>query len=811
MKLNRLLFVSAILIFLILAASLLKPGFLWGLKLPGYLDLYQSFLIILSALSIYILISLAAGVPGMEQDTSDVKLKRIAILLFSAIFLVIIFYQFRSATMLLGDGYLRANETNLGSKLHFTEPLDKFWQYIVYITLGDWFGLKSYQTYQIVSIFGGVLFFMFGLWFADRYGKSRPEKILMAALIFSSAIMQIFFGYVESYSLSNPLFLFAIGATYVEVKHSRSIIPGLLLYFTACLFHMSLLAYYPAFFILAIILWRAERSGNSLAEFIAAIAVPILSITMVIVLNNLQFGGSFDQNIFDYLIIPLLPNDTGYWLLSPTHLLDMLNQILLVAPAAIIIFIAFNPFRRKFYTDHFSFFVALLSICGLLFLAFFDTAFGIARDWDLFSSIAIPLNVLAGVMLINAHRASEDYSSFKKFSPVLPALIISFAFILLNSQEKPSVERYKDIINQSEHGRHLNLENLGNYYSMEDDTVNYYDVLRKAGKYVEHPRYQHKIGMKLLEDGLTERAVEHFYKALQIDPSYLPALNYLGMTYGLIGEKEPEAFTIAEKYFRLVQRYDPDYPHLHHNLGGIYYQSRRYDQALSEYRMAIEADPDHLPSYEKLGMTFERTGQYDSSEYYYRYVIEHDREGFDAYLHLGKMLYSSGKKETASQVLSSAEENFPDSEKQIEIAKTYAQINLYSDAVRVLEELTQNPASPVDAYVTLANLYNLLNKQVQGISVLSRAAERNADPRSLIALAETFLQLGASDSAEVHLLNSISLDQTFYLGYRKLGTYYLLQGMQEKARQVLEMGLANVENPRDRKSLSSLLDRINDQ
>nr|NIS16357.1 hypothetical protein [candidate division Zixibacteria bacterium]NIT57546.1 hypothetical protein [Fodinibius sp.]NIW40925.1 hypothetical protein [candidate division Zixibacteria bacterium]NIX56454.1 hypothetical protein [candidate division Zixibacteria bacterium]NIY26128.1 hypothetical protein [Fodinibius sp.] len=88
-------------------------------------------------------------------------------------------------------------------------------------------------------------------------------------------------------------------------------------------------------------------------------------------------------------------------------------------------------------------------------------------------------------------------------------------------------------------------------------------------------------------------------------------------------------------------------------------------------------------------MTFAATGHYDSSEYYYRYVIEHDPGSFDTYLYLGKMLYSSGQKENAAEVLSNAEENFPDFGRQTEIAKTYVQINFYDEAVRVLEKLTE--------------------------------------------------------------------------------------------------------------------------
>jgi tetratricopeptide (TPR) repeat protein len=302
---------------------------------------------------------------------------------------------------------------------------------------------------------------------------------------------------------------------------------------------------------------------------------------------------------------------------------------------------------------------------------------------------------------------------------------------------------------------------------------------------------------------LTEKAVEHFYKALQIDSAYIPTLNYLGITYGLLGKEDHRAFELAESYFKMVEHYDPDYPHVHHNLGGVYYQTKRYDLALEEYRKSIEEDEDYLPAYEKMGMTFSRTGQYDSSEYYFRQVIENDPDRFDSYLYLASMLHSSRQGKKAAEVLSQAESHFSDFEKLTEIAKTYAQINRYDESIRLLEKLTENPGCPLEAYITLANLYNQLNKHVQGISILSTGAERNPDANSLIALAETFLQLGASDSAEVYLLNAISRDRASSLAYRKLGTYYLLQDQRDKARQVLEMGLENVNDP-----MVSLLEKI---
>lgn len=811
MKLHRLTTGSAILLLLIIIASIIHPGFLWGVDSSGYLGPFVILVVSLLGIFVYILLSISSETASPDLTPRSINIQRIAIIAFLAIILMIVLYNLRSATQLWGDGYLRAHETSLGLRLHFTEPLDKFFQYIVFNTVGRWFNLDSIQTYQLVSIFGGALFFVFGIWFADRFGKSHRDKIIMGAFIFSSAQIALFFGYVESYSISTPLLLLAIGLTYMELSENRPVISGLIIYFIACLFHMSLLVYIPAFIIAAVVVYRKKKSSVALSSLILSIALPVILLAVAFIINRLQFGGNFDKNIFQYLLIPLVPNGTGYWLFSWHHILDIINELLLVAPAAAVVLISLYPFKMNYKKNTATLYLIILSICGILFLIFFATAFGIGRDWDLFSTIALPLNIFAAVILINQLYEKEFVRSFRIFMPILPALIITMSFVVMNAEKKPTVEKYRDITSQTEYGRALNLENLSSYYMLEGDTAKMYSALREAAKIQPNPRYYQKIATQLLNDGQTEKAVDEFYKALDIDSSYTPALFYLGITFEELGEKDPRGFDLAEKYFMLVSQYDPDFPNIHFNLGGLYLKRGKYDDAIAQYRQQIISDKSYLPAYQNLALSFEKSQIYDSADYYYRYVIGHDSNQFDSYIALAKMRVLAGNKDGAIKILEQAEGKFANPLQAVDIAKGFALVPDYEKAINLLSSEIESPEAPTEAYVTLANLYNLTGNTGDGLRILSLAARDNSGPEAYVQIAETFIQLGASDSAEVYFLDAMSRDPSYSPAYQKLGMFYILQGKIDKAKQIIKLGLEYVRNPQGRAALSSILEKLNNK
>ena len=445
---------SAAIAILVIIAGILQLADLWGINQYGFMTIpYLIPPVILACLGYYLMVTLAGNNNPFAQKLSKSQNLQIPLLIVSLIVLVFMFYQFKSATYLWGDGYLRILETQNGMKIHFSEPLDKFIQYFFYSTLNNSIGLSAIQSHQIISILGGLLFFAITIYMSRKIGDSPFENMLIGGLLLTSAIMQLFFGYVESYTISTPLFLLAVGRSYLDLKKGKSLLTGFIIYLLACLFHMSLLAYWPAYFLTALFGYRHKKNSvnrNSLIIFGAGL-IGLLAIAFV--LNHLQFAGKFDRNIFEFLLIPILPNTGGYWLFSPRHLLDMLNLLLLTAPGALIITAACFDIRKIRQISPSHKYLGWLVACGFLFLLLFRTSFGIGRDWDLFSSIAIPLNLFAAVLLIERLHEVKAPNFKLIFLPVLLSALIGFGFISANSSEQSTVARYRKITDLTDYGR----------------------------------------------------------------------------------------------------------------------------------------------------------------------------------------------------------------------------------------------------------------------------------------------------------------------------------------------------------------------
>ena len=619
MNSRNLIIISVIIAFLILIASLFQLADLWSVNQFGFLPVIYLIPTILSVVILYYLcIVFSNGKNALAVNLTNSHSAKTALLILSFALLIFLFYQFKSATYLWGDGYLRILETQSGMKIHFSEPLDKLLQFIVYNNFGEILGLTAIQTHQVISILGGTLFLAFTIYLARKIGSEKFETLLIGGLLLSSAVMQLFFGYVESYTISTPIFLLAIGKTYLNLKSGKSFLSGFLIYLLACLFHMSLLAYWPAYFLTAFFAFRRDNSIQNRNSLIITGTGLAVMLAIAFFLNRLQFEGAFGKNIFEYLVIPILPNHSGYWIFSPRHLLDMLNLILLTAPGALIILACCLDLKKlKTFSPALKY-LGWLSICGFLFLLLFRTSFGIGRDWDLYSSLALPLNLFAAVLLIEKVRNLKSYNYKLLFLPVLISALIGFSFIITNSNEQSTVQRYRKITDLTDYGKNLNLENLGEYYLSVNNYEDYCKVLRQATAVFRHPRYNFKIGMLYFDQGRMTEALKYFRNAYQIDSTYVPAVNYLGIVHGYLSEADQSNLKIAEQYFLRVVKLDPEHANAYYNLGHVYFNAGQYELALQALHQAIIHEPDNNNAYQNLGYTFEKLGQTDSAQYYFQ-------------------------------------------------------------------------------------------------------------------------------------------------------------------------------------------------
>jgi tetratricopeptide (TPR) repeat protein len=98
------------------------------------------------------------------------------------------------------------------------------------------------------------------------------------------------------------------------------------------------------------------------------------------------------------------------------------------------------------------------------------------------------------------------------------------------------------------------------------------------------------LGNTLDAQGQTTKAVEHYQRALELDPKLARAHNNLG---SIVSSRDP---ALAIKHFEAALSVDPQYVEALGNLGNALARSGRYGDAISCYRRALEIRPDFAPA-----------------------------------------------------------------------------------------------------------------------------------------------------------------------------------------------------------------------
>ena len=144
--------------------------------------------------------------------------------------------------------------------------------------------------------------------------------------------------------------------------------------------------------------------------------------------------------------------------------------------------------------------------------------------------------------------------------------------------------------------------NLGVYYASKGDFLNAKKVFSKANKYhyyYKHPDYylnKAKIGFALNHLNDAEKAVKEF---LKLFPGIPKAYFLLGQIYNRKGKKnlaiEEYRKSKGDKYFEAIA---------HNNIGLIYIEQNKFDEAIVELIKAISINPSLLEAQFNLGKLF---------------------------------------------------------------------------------------------------------------------------------------------------------------------------------------------------------------
>ncbi|MBU8921882.1 MAG: tetratricopeptide repeat protein [Bacteroidales bacterium] len=658
---------------------------LWGIDQWRYIP--APFLFILIVFGVLPLIpSVRSTLAGMvskavrpEKRETTLRGRAIPVLL-AIVSVALIFWLFRQKTHFLGDGYLWIKFLESGDFSRYWDltalcliynGIHRFLN-IIY-PFGD-VGMPVVATG--ISISSGLIFLIFA-WKSARVLFTSINKTLFIFLaVLSSGSIMLFFGYIEAYP---PVALAAMIYIYYGLLFLRgrtSLLAPAAALLLALLLHPSMAALFPGLLILCY-LNRGKRPGWRRYFLVLTTSAAGCFILLYIFQQSGIFPGFFNESF-----LPLFDgshlNRVPYPVLSKGSAADLLGEILLVCPVVVLVSAVF--FRKgkmeekgrsgrkgksgaedRSGTDGPSAEILFLLTVSVFFVLEFmvtNKLIGASRDWDIFASMALPMSMMTALLLLHYFRDRvAELIVFTFFIMILHTA----TWIGINASEEASLDRFSDLIENyswSDYARGYANDELATFY---------------------------------LDRGDESRALDFSRKSIKADPGNIRYL-YNAATRHMICNRHDETIRL----YRRVLEKNPDYLEARLNLGTLFFNLDRLDEAGSEFLDAIRLDSTSAIGHEKLAHICLRKGIFGRAVGHFEKYLSIEPEDVDVRFELAMLLDrlddSDGALRQLNRVLQLRRD---DVSVMNNIGVIHCKRREYSDAVLIFDKALQlNPDQP---------------------------------------------------------------------------------------------------------------------
>ena len=536
----------------------------------------------------------------------------------SSVLLLALFYVFRSRALVYGDGYLirdvYRSSVHLFSNIEIMKPLSAPFHQVLYRVITAVTNLGPSDAISLISAIGGVAGFWAIYRLAALLSENRAGKWFLLFAAMSSGSILLFFGYVENYTWATSVGLWSLAVTIGYAKGRSRLWPAIVLAVIATAFHVAAIVFLTA----SAFAWVLTRNVFSrmqpskifkLTVWLAALGS--LSIAFLVEVTPVQ----------DYLILVWPVSDNPYWMLSPAHLIDMVNIAVLVAPFAVVavLFLPLLRGSRKTEQPPEYYILAMAALLALIASFWINPELGAPRDWDLLSIFGIPASFWGARRLLAGFATATA-----KNSAVLGAVAVCAICIVPNVMEKNDV-------------------NLA--------------VKRLEPLLWDDPHYQtdYKFAIRCIPWAYTlyyeagrpaSQTIRYYQRALKVDPnSYMTWFN-LGNMYMAMGDAKS-----AYECLTTSVRINPDDLRPLSNLSKVETQLDMFDDAVKHARMAIELDPNQPIVQTDLGIALAMKGDYKGALPAFRRAHELKPKAWDYMVNLGLAFTSVGETDSTLALL----------------------------------------------------------------------------------------------------------------------------------------------------------------
>jgi Flp pilus assembly protein TadD len=159
---------------------------------------------------------------------------------------------------------------------------------------------------------------------------------------------------------------------------------------------------------------------------------------------------------------------------------------------------------------------------------------------------------------------------------------------------------------------------------------------------------------ELVADGRSLEAIDVYREILREHPEHLTAWHNLGILYDELGRHDE-----AIKALEAARELEPDHPEVLANLGAALAALGRFDAADEHIKTAARLDPESVSVRANLAILAFRRGLYEVAEAELRWVCERDPKHGSAHFYRGEALNRMGRVDEALDALEKTRELQP--------------------------------------------------------------------------------------------------------------------------------------------------------
>jgi tetratricopeptide (TPR) repeat protein len=526
------------------------PGRFWGMGQLAYFPIVWSLIYIAGLIFLFaylskiiqstVLTNILASVSSLWKQCPEWL--KFSITGIAALTLFIIL---RDLTKLLGDSIIRIGE--LGDKgldrilnTSAAEPLD----YVIHRIFYKYFclplGLNATICYEWIAYTAGLIYLWVACLIARQLKSDESGFWLPFLYLLGWGGVFMFFGYAEEYGLAASALLLFVYYSIKYINKNGSIIPVAIVFLIGFFLHNLLLILLPTILYLLFIEYKSS-SKKAIAVFMG-LAIPIAGWLLI----------SFTKKENGAFLLPESGTEPGYMLWSGKHLLDIINELLLICPA-ILVMLSLQE-RGKMPTagrNSMRQAIGLAAISGLIVLIFVDPQLSMVRDCDLFALPLLAFNV--------ALFLGVDWSKvglILKNAIIIIMLGFTFSWIMINAREDLALARYEKLLPLDSARARLGYDRLGFYYTSQKK---YPEAEAAYKKSIEiRPNFRTILNLAYLQEdmGKNTEAAANLRELLKKEPMNAIVLYELGWLYYNTGQYK-EALEIFRQFERTGE-YAPD-------------------------------------------------------------------------------------------------------------------------------------------------------------------------------------------------------------------------------------------------------------